>query len=42
MKWKLMDNAISQDQREKLANFILTKEKFSQGKYVKKFEDKWS
>ena len=42
MKWKLMDNAITADQRKKLANFILTKEKFSQGKYVKKFEDKWS
>jgi CDP-6-deoxy-D-xylo-4-hexulose-3-dehydrase len=41
-KWKLMDKAISDDQREKLSNFVLTADKFSQGEEVKRFEEKWS
>lgn len=41
-EWKLMDNAISYEQREKLAEFILNGDKFSQGKLVREFEKKWS
>jgi len=40
--WKLMDNAISTEQREKLADFILHGDKFSQGDLVREFERKWS
>lgn len=40
--WKLMDNAISLEQREKLSEFILNGEKFSQGDLVREFEKKWS
>lgn len=40
--WKLMDNAIPTEQREKLADFILHSDKLSQGDLVKKFEQKWS
>ena len=40
--WKLMDNAISLEQREKLSEFILNGDKFSQGDLVREFEIKWS
>jgi len=40
--WKLMDNAISLEQRERLSEFILNGDKFSQGDLVKEFEKKWS
>ena len=40
--WKLMDKAITADQRERLSDFILNEDKFSQGKYVREFEEKWS
>lgn len=41
-KWKLMDNAIPQEQRKKLSEFILLGDKFSQGDLVREFEKKWS
>lgn len=41
-KWKLMNDAITKEQREKLSNFILTSDRFSQGELVKLFEQKWS
>lgn len=41
-KWKLMNDAIPTEQRERLADFILHNNKFSQGDLVKKFEQKWS
>jgi CDP-6-deoxy-D-xylo-4-hexulose-3-dehydrase len=40
--WKLMDNAIPQEQREKLSQFILLGDRFSQGDLVREFEKKWS
>lgn len=40
--WKLMDHAITQDQKEKLSDFILTGDRFSQGDLVREFERKWS
>ena len=42
INWPLMDNAIPKDQRVALSNFILDGDKFSQGQYVKEFEDEWS
>lgn len=41
-KWKLMDNAITEDQKRDLADFILNADKFSQGDLVRRFESKWS
>lgn len=41
-KWKLMNDAITKEQREKLSNYILTSDRFSQGNLVKEFEQKWS
>jgi len=41
-KWKLMDDAITQEQREKLAAFCLKSDRFSQGQEVRKFEEQWS
>jgi len=41
-KWPLMKNTISFFDRVNLAKFILTSDKFTQGKKVKKFEDEWS
>jgi CDP-6-deoxy-D-xylo-4-hexulose-3-dehydrase len=41
-KWPLMKNSISFGDRLKLAKFILTSDKFTQGPKVKKFEDAWS
>lgn len=41
-KWKLMDNAITEDQKKDLADYILNADKFSQGDLVKRFENKWS
>jgi CDP-4-dehydro-6-deoxyglucose reductase, E1 len=40
--WKLMDHAITQEQRESLSDFILTADRFSQGDLVREFEKKWS
>jgi CDP-6-deoxy-D-xylo-4-hexulose-3-dehydrase len=40
--WKLMDDAITQEQKEKLSEFILTQDRFTQGEVVRKFEKKWS
>mgnify|MGYP003153442538 CR=1 FL=1 len=42
INWPLMDNAIPKDQRVALSNFILDGDKFSQGQYVKEFEEEWS
>ena len=42
INWPLMDNAIPEDQRVALSNFILNGDKFSQGKYVREFEEEWS
>jgi len=41
-KWKLMDHAITSDQREALSEFILKADRFSQGDLVREFEKKWS
>tara|TARA_R110000823_G_scaffold15282_6_gene49833 strand:- start:304 stop:1473 length:1170 start_codon:yes stop_codon:yes gene_type:complete len=40
--WKLMDDAITQEQREKLSDFCLNSDRFSQGEEVRKFEEQWS
>ena len=41
--WKLMcDNAITQDDRESMAEFITNSPKLTQGEMVKKFEREWS
>jgi len=40
--WPLMKNSISFMDRIKLANFVLTSNKFTQGKLVDKFESEWS
>lgn len=37
-----MDKAISDEQRERLSEFVLTADKFSQGEEVRKFEEQWS
>ena len=37
-KWPLMKNSISFGDRLKLAKFVLTSNKFTQGKNVEKFE----
>jgi CDP-6-deoxy-D-xylo-4-hexulose-3-dehydrase len=41
-KWPLMKNTLSFIDRVKLAKFILTSDKFTQGEKVKQFEDEWS
>jgi CDP-6-deoxy-D-xylo-4-hexulose-3-dehydrase len=41
-KWPLMKNTLSFIDRVKLAKFILTSDKFTQGKKVEEFEKKWS
>ena len=41
--WKLMtDNAITQEERAILSEFILKEDRLSQGDTVKEFENKWS
>lgn len=40
--WPLMKNSISLLDRAKLANFVLTSDKFTQGKKVEEFEEEWS
>lgn len=40
--WPLMKNTLSFMDRVKLAKFVLTSDKFTQGEKVKQFEDKWS
>jgi len=37
-----MDDAITTEQRERLSDFCLNSDRFSQGKEVKKFEEQWS
>jgi len=41
-KWPLIKNTLSFMDRAKLAKFVLTSDKFTQGKQVEKFEQKWS
>jgi CDP-6-deoxy-D-xylo-4-hexulose-3-dehydrase len=41
-KWPLMKNTLSFIDRLKLAKFILSSDKFTQGKKVEEFEKKWS
>lgn len=41
-KWPLMKNTLSFLDRAKLAKFVLTSDKFTQGKKVEQFEKKWS
>jgi len=41
-KWPLMKNTLSFMDRVKLAKFVLTSNKFTQGSKVKQFEDEWS
>jgi CDP-4-dehydro-6-deoxyglucose reductase, E1 len=40
--WPLMDDAITQEDREALAEFVLTTDKFTQGAKVKEFEAAWN
>ena len=42
LKWPLMQNSISLYDKLKLCKFILSTDKFTQGKKVKEFEDEWS
>lgn len=41
-KWPLMKNNITFGDRFNLAKFILTSDRFTNGKMVRKFEDEWS
>lgn len=41
-KWPLMKNTLSFLDRAKLAKFVLTSDKFTQGQKVEQFEKKWS
>ncbi len=41
-KWPLMKNTLSFMDRFKLAKFVLTSDKFTQGKKVEQFEQEWS
>ena len=41
-KWPLMKNSISFRDRIKLAKFVLTSDKFTQGQKVEEFEKSWS
>ena len=41
-RWPLMKNTLSFMDRVKLAKFVLTSDKFTQGKKVQEFEDAWS
>ena len=40
--WPLMKNTLSFVDRVKLAKFVLSSDKFTQGKKVEEFERKWS
>ena len=40
--WPLMSNNIDAGDKKALIKFIRSTDKFTQGKYVKKFEEKWS
>ena len=40
--WKLMNNAITPAQRQRLSDFVLTADRFSQGDEVRRFEEQWS
>jgi len=40
--WPLMKNTLSFLDRVNLAKFILTSDKFTQGKKVEEFESEWS
>ena len=42
LSWRLMDNAISFNQKLKLAHFVLTSNKFTNGAKVREFENVWS
>jgi len=41
-KWPLMKNNITLSDRINLAKFVLTSDRFTNGKMVRKFEDEWS
>ena len=40
--WKLMNNAITPAQRQRLSDFVLMADRFSQGDEVLRFEEQWS
>ena len=42
MKWPLMDNAITLSEKIKMAHFVLTSNKFTNGPKVREFESLWS
>ena len=42
MKWPLMTNNITLSDRLKLAKFVLTSDRFTNGKKVRQFEKEWS
>ncbi len=42
LSWRLMDNAITFQQKLKLATFVLTSNKFTNGPKVREFESVWS
>ena len=41
-KWPLMKNNITLSDRLKLAKFVLTSDRFTNGKKVREFEKEWS
>ncbi len=41
-RWALMKDSITEEDRENLADFILTTDKFTQGEKVEEFENAWS
>ena len=41
MKWPLMRNNITLSDRFQLAKFVLTSDRFTNGKKVREFESKW-
>lgn len=41
MRWPLMKNAISEDERRHLCDFIMTTDRYTQGPRVEEFEKKW-
>ena len=41
-KWPLINDNINNDDKEKLSNFILSTNRFTNGPKVKEFEKKWS
>ena len=41
-KWPLMKDTVTKRDRLRMAKFILTSDRLTQGKEVRKFEEQWS